>query len=365
MMSAMASPGHEFEPKQIVGTQLRKTLNTIPAYTWYAVPSGTLTFVNEAYADYLGLAKDDPLRLGLETGVAWDTHIELVHPDDREETLRVGATCNRTGAAGQAAFRIRNSEGEYRWFLSRLEPLRASDGTLLYWIGINLDIEELKRAEEQRTIAEEKIWEQELELRHILDLTPQQVAVYGPGGERLYVNRVALDYIGVSLEEWLQTPGSALRPVKFIHPDDRARAVRAFSDVSRSGGSAYELELRVQAGDGSYRWFLVRYNPVRDEHGQIMRWYVASTDIDERKRAEERLQQENVALREEIDKASMFEELVGTSPALKSVLSRISKVAPSDSTVLITGETGTGKELVARAIHRRSHRASRAFVSVN
>jgi PAS domain S-box-containing protein len=365
MMSAMASPGHEFEPKQFVGTQLRKTLNTIPAFTWYAVPSGTLTFVNEAYADYLGLAKDDPLRLGLETGVAWDTHIELVHPDDREETLRVGATCNRTGAAGQAAFRIRNSEGEYRWFLSRLEPLRASDGTLLYWIGINLDIEELKRAEEQRRIAEERIREQEIELRHILDLTPQQVAVYGPGGERLYVNRVALDYIGVSLEEWLQTPGSALRPVRFIHPDDRERAVRAFSDVSRSGGSAYELELRVQAADGSYRWFLVRYNPVRDEHGQIMRWYVASTDIDDRKRAEERLKEENVALREEIDRASMFEEIVGTSPALQTVLSRISKVAPTDSTVLITGETGTGKELVARAIHRRSNRALRGFVSVN
>src|ERR1700756_5018292 len=96
-----------------------------------------------------------------------------------------------------------------------------------------------------------------------------------------------------------------------------------------------------------------------------MRWYVASTDIDERKRAEERVLHENVALREEIDKASMFEEIVGTSPALKSVLSRISKVAPSDSTVLITGETGTGKELVARAIHRRSDRRSRAFVSVN
>jgi len=104
---------------------------------------------------------------------------------------------------------------------------------------------------------------------------------------------------------------------------------------------------------------------VHDEKGQLTRWYVASTDIDDRKRAEERLQQENVALREEIDKASMFEEIVGTSPALKAVLSRISKVAPSDSTVLITGETGTGKELVARAIHRRSNRSSRTFVSVN
>jgi formate hydrogenlyase transcriptional activator len=96
-----------------------------------------------------------------------------------------------------------------------------------------------------------------------------------------------------------------------------------------------------------------------------MRWYLSGTDIDDRKRAEERLRHENVALREEIDKASMFEEIVGTSPALQTVLSRLSKVAPTDSTVLITGETGTGKELVARAIHRRSHRSSRAFVSVN
>src|SRR5258705_4071005 len=79
--------------------QLRKTLNTIPAYTWYAVPSGTLTFVNAQYADYLGLDKNDPLRSGVETSVPWDTHIELVHPDDREETLRVGAACNRTGTA--------------------------------------------------------------------------------------------------------------------------------------------------------------------------------------------------------------------------------------------------------------------------
>jgi transcriptional regulator with GAF, ATPase, and Fis domain len=114
-----------------------------------------------------------------------------------------------------------------------------------------------------------------------------------------------------------------------------------------------------------YRWFLARFNPLRDEQGQITRWYIAATDIEDRKQAEDSLRRENVALREEIDKASMFEKLVGASPALQAVLSRISKVAPSDSTVLITGETGTGKELVARAIHRRSNRASRAFVSVN
>ena len=132
-----------------------------------------------------------------------------------------------------------------------------------------------------------------------------------------------------------------------------------------SSGSAFEIEVRMRKGDGSYRWFLARYNSVREDQGQVLRWYAAFTDIEDRKRAEEKLQQENATLREEIDKASMFEEIVGISPALQAVLSRIPKVAPSDSTVLITGETGTGKELVARAIHRRSHRASCAFVSVN
>ena len=200
----------------------------------------------------------------------------------------------------------------------------------------------------------------EAELRQILDFAPQLVAVYGPNRERLHINRIALDYLGVSLEEWRQTHHRSA----FVHPDDRVRE-ESYFDHALSRGSAYELELRLRKDDGSYRWFLARSNPVHDDQGQIRRWYVACTDIEDRKRAEERLHQENVALREEIDKASMFEEIVGTSPALQTVLALISKVAPSDSTVLVTGETGTGKELVARAIHRRSHRASRAFVSVN
>ena len=105
--------------------------------------------------------------------------------------------------------------------------------------------------------------------------------------------------------------------------------------------------------------------PLRDERGNIVRWYGTATDIHDRKRTEEKLQHENVALREEIEQAWMFEEVVGHSPALRSVLSAVSKVAPTDSTVLLTGETGTGKELIARAIHKKSPRRSRAFVAVN
>src|SRR5260370_13468881 len=129
--------------------QLQATLNVIPAYTWYALPSGGLTFVNERSGDYLGLPEDHPLRFGIDTGAEWDAHIPMLHPDDREEARRVWSVCLSTGAAGENSQRIRNAKGVYRWFLCRVEPLRASDGTLLYWIGVNLDIDERKQAEEQ------------------------------------------------------------------------------------------------------------------------------------------------------------------------------------------------------------------------
>ncbi len=214
------------------------------------------------------------------------------------------------------------------------------------------DIDERKKAEQQ-------LEDQERELRQVLDLAPQLVTVYGPERERLYANRGALTYFGMSLDEWRKLPiGSD------SHHDDLQRLKgatgRAFSE-----GTAFEWETRLRRNDGIYRWFLVRGTPMRDHQGQITRWHLASTDIDDRKRSEERLQQENVALREEIDKTSMFEEIVGASPGVAAVLARVSKVASSDSTVLITGETGTGKELIARAIHRRSGRSAGAFVAVN
>jgi len=279
---------------------------------------------------------------------------DLTPPEWRERDERAMASLKATGTAQPYEKEFFRKDG------SRVPVLvggalfeGGSEG-----VAFVLDLSEQKRAEE-------KIRGQELEIRQVLDLAPQQVVVFGSDGERLYANRVALDYVGLSLDEWRQTSGHVFRPGWFIHPDDQERAARAFSDANRSRGSVYELELRVRGVDGNYRWFLVRYNPLHDDKGQVKRWYLASTDIDERKRAEERLQQENAVLREEIDQASMFEEIVGTSPALKALLSQISKVAPSDSTVVITGETGTGKELAARAIHRRSTRTSRPFISVN
>jgi PAS domain S-box-containing protein len=328
--------------------ELRDAIDTIPALVWSALPDGSNTYVNKRFMEYTGSSAEHT------AGSGWQA---LVHPDDLERHAGKWMEAVATGKPHESEVRSRRADGQYRWQLDRGAPLRDEHGNIVKWYGVTTDIEDRKQAED-------KIREQEIELRQMLDLTPQQVAVYGPNGERLYANRVALDYVGLSLEEWRETSGGFLRPSSFIHPDDSER-VKACGDRVLTSGSAYEVEVRLRKHDGSYRWFLSRFNPVRDDKGQIMRWYVAGTDIEDRKRAEEKLQQENAALRDEINQTSMFEEIVGNSPALKAVLSRISKVAPSDSTVLITGETGTGKELVARAIHRRSRRSSRAFVSVN
>src|SRR5260370_233014 len=127
--------------------QLAATLGMIPACTWLAAPSGALLFVNSRCADYLGLPQDHPLRFGAVTGAAWDSHIPFLHPDDHEEMRRVGSDNLRTGGTAEARCRIRDAQGNYRWFLSRTEPLRGNNGTILYWLGINRDIDERKQAE--------------------------------------------------------------------------------------------------------------------------------------------------------------------------------------------------------------------------
>jgi PAS domain S-box-containing protein len=165
--------------------------------------------------------------------------------------------------------------------------------------------------------------------------------------------------------------------VQRTHPEDRRFVQELIEKVSREGLD-FDFEHRLLIPDGTTKHLRVVGRPSLDEWGRL-EFVGAVTDITERKRAEVDLQRaleeiktlrdllhkENIVLREEVDKVSMFEEVVGESPALQAVLQRVAKVAPTDSTVLITGETGTGKELIARAIHKRSARSSRAFVSVN
>jgi len=220
--------------------------------------------------------------------------------------------------------------------------------------------DELRREIAERKIVEEKLRQDERELRRITDAIPQAIAVLDPQGTILYVNQWILEYSGLSLEELL-TPSFRSR---LFHPEDVAR-MQDEVPIQLLSGLPFENERRALGRDGKYRWFLIRYNPLHDDQGRILRWYATGTDIDDRKRAEQRVRDENMALREEIDRTSMYEEIVGSSRALRAVISQISKVAPTDSTVMIFGETGTGKELIATAIYKRSKRAAKAFIRVN
>ncbi|HEX6966416.1 MAG TPA: sigma 54-interacting transcriptional regulator [Gemmatimonadaceae bacterium] len=198
------------------------------------------------------------------------------------------------------------------------------------------------------------------ELRRIIDAIPNTIVVLGPDGDTLYANQAVREYAGLTTDE-VMAPDLRAR---VFHPEDVARVERE-RRTALSLGIPFENEQRARRSDGQYRWFLIQYRPVRDAQGRIVRWYATGTDIDDRKRVEERMRHENLALREDIDRTSMFEEIVGSSAVLRHALAQVAKVAPTDATVLIAGETGTGKELIARAIHKRSARARRAFIRVN
>ncbi|QNI30488.1 sigma 54-interacting transcriptional regulator [Alloacidobacterium dinghuense] len=321
-------------------------LQRLPVSAWTLKPDGTPDFVNQVWLEFSGQTLDF-VRSHPE---AWMT---AVHPEDREAASKAfwEGICSGQGFAFETRS-LRAQDGTYRWHLQQAVVLRDAEGKVLKFVGTTTDIDDQKRAEE-------KIRQSEKEARQLLDLSPLHITELGADGARLYTNRASLDYFGITLEEWQDAD---LRQV--LHPQDAGFVINELPAKFQIG-SPFEYEARLKRKGGQHRWFHYRLSPMSDEQGRITRWYAAGTDIEELKLAGQRLQEENVSLREEVDKASMFEEIVGTSALLKKVLSGVSKVAPTDSTVLITGETGTGKELVARAIHRRSRRSSHAFVSVN
>lgn len=323
--------------------ELRSFIDRVPALAWSALPDGSLDFFNQRFRDYTGFSSDQLY------GSEWKS---AVHRDDIQQ-LETWWQGLRQSQAGTTEVRLRRFDGEYRWFQITASPVYDEHANLVRWCGINTDINDIK-------CSEQKLRQEEADLRTITDAIRQSIVVLAPDGTTLYANRVALDHTGV-------TPGEVNNEgflVRAFHPEDIDR-VRDERRVGLLEGVPFELEMRSLFKNGQYRWQLIQYNPLKDERGQIIRWYATATDIDDRKRTEERLRNENLVLREEIDRSSLFEEIVGSCKPMRLVLKQVEKVASSDSTVLISGETGTGKELIARALHRRSKRATRAFVPVN
>src|SRR5712691_11514984 len=303
---------------------LQQIVDVIPQTITVLDPDGTIIYANQAVLDYTGLTIDDVMKSDFRERVFHPEDVKRLRDERQQALLR--------GKPFENEQRARGKDGKYRWFLIRYKPLLDETGQPLRWYASGTDIDDLKRAEA-------KLRHDERELRQLVDS------------------------LGRTLKE-MRNPATDDRIKRDLHPDDVER-VQSERKVGLSGAGPFEIEKRSLGKDGQFRWFLFRYKPLLDEKGQIAKWFVTATDIEDRKQAEERMRNEAFALREEIDRTSMSEEIVGSSRPLGRVLAQVDKVAPTDSTVLIFGETGTGKELIARSIHKRSKRSQRAFIAVN
>jgi len=330
--------------------QLQQVIDVAPVHMFIWEADANVSYGNRASLEFFGPI---PLRAPTE-------FLDLVtYPEDVEGLKEGIKEAFARGGPFSTEVRMRRHDGEYRWFHYQLNPLRNDDGHISRWCGMRIDIDDQKRAAAQAQKEYLELREHFNELQQIMDVIPQYLYIVQPDGTAIQANRAVKDFWG---------PLGHLPPKEFLsrfaHPDDIEKLWTAFQKATQTG-QEFQVEARLRGRTGDYRWFLEHMVPIRDASGRVLRWCGTHIDIDDQKRAQDRAQQENLALREEIDKASMFEEIVGTSSALQAVLMRVAKVAPSDTTVLITGETGTGKELIARAVHKRSPRSSRAFVSVN
>src|ERR1700746_353766 len=268
--------------------QLQAALDMIPAFTWLAAASGALLFVNSRCADYLGLPKDHPLRFGTVTDTAWDSHIPFLHPDDHEEMRRVGADNLRTGGTAEASCRIRDAQGNYRWFLSRTEPLRGTTGAILYWIGVNLDIDERKQAE-----------------------------FYLAEGQRL-APTVSWTFTQAGFERWwpelcaihgldpVKTAPTVEEYMALVHPDDRdfvAQEIRTMMAEHRG----FDFTKRIGRPDQSIRYVRCVGMPATDS-GVVQRFVGTGIDVTQQENLTRALRKSEAELRQILD---LTPQLVG------------------------------------------------------
>lgn len=246
---------------------LQLIIDATPALIWSSDASGSTDAFNQHYIDYVGFAAEE-LK-----GWGWAV---TIHPDDRDELSRVWSGVLASGEAGQAEARLRRHDGTYRWFLMRASPMRDESGAIVKWYGVNTDIEDRKRAEAAAQVSERN-------LKRSIDATPALIWSTDATGASDTFNQHYLDFAGLPLEQltgwgWTVT----------IHPDDQAGLTAAWQKIMTSG-TAGQAEARLRRYDGTYRWFLMRAQPLRDESGEIVRWYGVNTDIEDRKNADDAL----------------------------------------------------------------------------
>jgi len=241
--------------------RLRLVIDTIPHQIWSGPPDGSLDFCNAQWLSYMGFSQEEV------QGEGWQ---RMLHPDDRERVLIAWVESVAQGTPYEQEERHRAADGQYRWFLSRGVPLRDSEGRIVRWYGTNTDIEDRKVAEDR--------------LRLVIDTLPALAWSKLPDGSADFLNQRFREYTGLSVEEglgwgWMRNA---------FHPEDRAEEEWR---AAFAAGHPFEKEARLRRADGAYRWFLHRAVPLRDERGSVVKWYGTTSDIEDRKRTEEVLQE--------------------------------------------------------------------------
>jgi PAS domain S-box-containing protein len=268
------------EASNAIEERLRLIIDTIPTIVWRKLPDGSADFLNRKFLEYTGLSLEDGLGRG------W---LNSFHPDDRLREAWPAAMA--AGKPFETEARLRRTDGQYRWFLLRAVPLRDEQGNIVNWYGLSSDIEDLKKAEDR--------------IRLVINTIPTMVWTIQPDGTIDFVNQRSLDYSGLTLEQQLADPRRTL------HPEELPRVMEKWL-ADLAAGEASEDEMRMRRADGEYRWFLIRTVPLRDQQGNIVKWYGVAIDIEDRKRAEEALrsserEQRHIAVQLERERARLVE----------------------------------------------------------
>jgi PAS domain S-box-containing protein len=339
--------------------ELRTIIDAIPQLIVVIGVDGNLLYANQAVLDYTGLTREE---------VGSERFHEVFHPEDSARLRDEREAAISKGGPFEYERRVRRGDGQYRWFLVQYKPFLDKRGTVVRWYCTGTDIDERKRAEDKLRRSEWNL------------LEAQRLGYTGSWSIDIAAGTVTASpeiHRSHSINPG-EDPSRVDSYFKRMHPEDRQR-VWDLLERCKKERTDFEAQYRMVGDRGTIKYIHSIGYPVLNNGGDVVEFVGAVLDITEQTEArielekalaevrllKDQLYKENLALRDEVDRVSMFEEILGTSEALQEVVSRVIKVAPTDASVLITGETGTGKELIARALHKRSARSQRAFVSVN
>jgi PAS domain S-box-containing protein len=359
-------------------TRLRSLYETLQSSEAYLEEAQRLTHTGSwvwkvAGGDALHLS-DEWYRIygfDAEEGMpGWEERFQRLHPEDRDRWQGVIDQAIREKSEYDVEFRILLPDHTLKYIHTVGHPVLDSSGELVQFVGSSTDITE-------RKLAEQTLRRSEGYLAEAQRLTRSGSWAWNVQTRALFWSLEHFRIFGYDPE---QTTPTWAHILERVHPEDRAGVEkRAELEATQKENTDSGGDYRIILPDGRIRHLHSIAHPLMNERGEIIEVVGTTMDVTEQREAraaletafdqikelKDQLYKENIALREEVDKVSMFEEIVGSSEPLRRVLVQVAKVAATDSTVLILGETGTGKEMIARAIHRRSKRANRAFIRVN